>query len=140
MNVSANFTLLNKKWFFDPLTNNDFFNTMSFSILKIHCSVHEKSKLRKYINRLLRMFLIRVLNDLQWVLVLKHIQLVKTVRLLIFPKKKTIFLEGGQKSQFFSINNVKFAEKFIYGIKIDQKWCFDAFLTNFSIKVPFWGP
>ena len=50
-------------------------------------------------------------------------------------------MEGGQKSQFFfSIDNVKCAEKFINDIKIDEKSSFDGFLTIFSIKVPFWGP
>ena len=102
-----------------------------------------------YINRFLKMFLIGELNDLQWSFSIeKRIQLVKTVRLSthtdIFEEKNfsKIFFERGSKKVkiFFSINYVKFAEKFNYEIKIDKKWCFDGFLTIFSIKVPFWGP
>ena len=52
------------------------------------------------------------------------------------------FWKGSKKvKQFFSINYVKFAEKFNYEIKIDKKWSFgDFFWLFFSIKVPFWGP
>ena len=57
----------------------------------------------------------------------KRIQLLKKVRLStdidILEEKNKIYLEGGQKSQkkFFSMNNVKIADKFIYEIKINEK-------------------
>ena len=45
-----------------------------------------------------------------------------------FRKKSKFYLEGGQKIiNCFSNNTVKFAEKVIYGIKIDEKWSFDVF-------------
>ena len=55
---------------------------------------------------------------------------------MLSKKKNNFFLEGGSKKSFFSIDNVKCAEKIIYEIKIDEKSSFDGFLTIFSLKVP----
>ena len=57
-----------------------------------------------------------------------------------FLKKTVCFLEGGQKVNFFSINEVNFAEKIISYIEIDSKWFADAVLTIFTKKSQFRDP
>ena len=84
------------------------------------------------------MLLIRVLNDLEWIFnIEERMQLVKTIRwgfhIDICEKKIANSFGIGWKKVFFLMNHVKFTEKFINEIKIDEKWSVDGFLTIFYL-------
>ena len=58
---------------------------------------------------------------------------------MIFLKENSFFARGSKKS-LFSVNNVKFPEKFVYEIEIDGQLFVHGVSTIFDKKVPFWGP